>query len=119
MMHPYRVKELMWAVIILLFIMIAALTGCSSAPTQMTARQYCHTSQEIRSKDGSRVSSETLVKCNDDPVERVVIKQAGIASNCKEYTYWVTLNNLPVQQRGMACEKFNGAWEILPNYTYN
>jgi hypothetical protein len=112
-MNSYTLKNWLWVVIISLFVIIALLTGCSSAPKQ-TAGQYCHTSQEIRLKDNERVSSETLVKCNDDPVERVVIKRAGIAQNCGEYTYWMTLNGKPVERKAISCQKWNGTWEIIP-----
>lgn len=97
----------------LVIIVALIMAGCSSAPKQ-TASQYCHTSQEMRVKDNERVSSETLVKCNDDPVERVVIKRAGIAQNCGEYTYWMTLNGKPVERRAVSCQKWNGTWEIVP-----
>jgi surface antigen len=117
-MNAYRVKEIMWVFICLLFLLIA-LSGCSttSSPTG-SARQYCYTKQEIRTKDKEQVSSETLVKCSDDHVDRITIKKAGIAQNCSDYTYYVTLNGRSVEQRGLACEKFNGTWEIIPNAGY-
>ena len=93
-----------------------AVVGCSSAPVG-PAKPYCYTAQEIRTKNGTTVSSETVLQCTDDPVEKVTIKRAGVAKNCGEYTYYVTLNGKSVQQRGLACEKFNGSWEIIPNYS--
>lgn len=116
-MHPYTVKNYMWAVIILMFIVIGLLSGCSSAPKQ-TARQYCHTSQEIRTKNGTNVSSETLVKCNDDPVEQIVMKKAGMAQNCGESTDWVRLpSGKEIQVRNLVCQKFDGRWELIPEYS--
>lgn len=87
--------------------------GCSSAPTT-TTRQYCHTSQEIRTKDREIVSSNTLVKCNDDPIEQMTIAKIGMSSNCGEYNYWMTLNGKPVERRGYACKKPDGLWEVIP-----
>jgi hypothetical protein len=93
------------------------ITISTTAPTG-SARQYCYTSQEIRTKNKEQVSSETLVKCSDDHVDRITIKKAGVAKNCGDYTYYVTLNGRSVEQRGLACEKFNGTWEIIPNAGY-
>lgn len=115
-MHPYTVKNWMWAVIIFIFIVIA-LAGCSSAPKQTSSRQYCYTSQEIRNKNGNTVSSETLVKCNDDPVEQIVMKKAGMAQNCGEVLDYVELpSGKIIQNRNLVCQKFNGRWELIPEY---
>jgi uncharacterized protein YcfL len=115
MMHPYRVKENLWLAIAILFALIA-LVGCSSTP-KGPAKQYCYTSQEIRTKDRQTVSSETVVKCNDDPVEQIVIKKAGIAQNCGETTDWITLpNGKEIKVRNLVCQKFDGRWEIIPEY---
>jgi hypothetical protein len=107
----------MWTVIGLVFLLIAV-TGCSTTAPTGSARQYCYTSQEIRTKNKEQVSSDTLVKCSDDHVDRITIKKAGVAKNCGDYTYYVTLNGRSVEQRGLACEKFNGTWEIIPNAGY-
>ena len=115
-MNAYRVKEVMWIIIILIMLLIA-LAGCSSSPVG-PAKPYCYTAQEIRTKNGSTVSSETLLQCTDDPIEKVTIKRAGVAKNCGLYNYTVTLNGRPVQQRGLACERFDGTWEIVPNYQH-
>jgi hypothetical protein len=85
---------------------VIALTGCSSAPKQTAsgARQFCYTSQEIRTKNKETVSSETLVKCNDDPIERIVIKKAGMAENCGWTSNWVTLpNGKMINDRYITC----------------
>lgn len=115
-MHPYRVKEVMWWLISTMMLGIA-LTGCASKPVG-PAKPYCYTAQEIRTKNKETVSSETLLKCTDDPVDQITIKRAGVASNCGLYKYTVTLNGRPVEQQGLACEKFDGNWEIIPNYHY-
>lgn len=80
MMHPYTVKNYLWAIIIVLFLIIA-LTGCSSAPTKTA--QFCNTSKTIEVKDGSAVSSKTTVKCSDDFIERHVPAKIGVDQNCR------------------------------------
>lgn len=116
-MHPYTVKNWMWLLIVCMMIVVGLLSGCSSAPKQ-TARQYCYTSQEIRTKNGSNVSSETLVKCNDDPVEQIVMKKAGMAQNCGEVVDYVELpGGKVIQTRNLVCQKFNGRWEYIPEYS--
>jgi hypothetical protein len=90
-MDSYRVKNMLWLVIISLFIVVALLSGCSSTPQQVSEKQFCYTNKEIRVKNGSNVSSETLVKCSDDPIERIVIKRAGMAENCGWTSNWITL----------------------------
>ena len=122
-MHSYRVKEIMWAVIVLMFVLIALLSGCSSAPPMARSEQFCDLKTVIdvqRDAEGKVVGQKTNERmvCSDNKIDRIVIKQAGMAKNCGEYTYYVTLNNRSVEQRGLACEKFNGNWEIIPNYGY-
>lgn len=81
-MDSYKVKELMW-LIILGIIIVIYLTGCSSAPKiQAQKPQYCHTSQEILVKNGERVESATLVECTDDQFKRLAAVKMGMASNC-------------------------------------
>ena len=115
-MHPYRVKGYIWLLIIVMFVVIAGLSGCSSAP-KTTARQYCHTQQEIRKSGTDTVSSDTLVKCNDDPLDQMTIKKLGIAQNCGEYKYFIPLAGQLQERRGYACQKFDGTWEIVPHPT--
>lgn len=115
-------KDHLWGITLavvptLVLATVMALTGCSSAPQRQSARQYCYTSQEIKVKDNEKVSSETMVKCNDDPVEQIVMKKAGIAQNCGESTNWVTLpNGKTIQTKQLVCQKFNGRWEVIPEY---
>jgi hypothetical protein len=98
----------------LLFV-IAALTlaGCSTAPPKQH-KQYCHTSQEIRKNGNNVVSSDTLVKCNDDPIEQIGIKKMGVAKQCFENPY---RHRLPsgriIEGMGYACQKYDGTWEII------
>jgi hypothetical protein len=88
-------------------------TGCSSTPVK-SAKQYCHTSQEIRVQDKETVSSETLIRCNDDPIEQIGIKKMGVAKQCFEQPY---RHQLPsgriIEGRGYACQKYDGTWEVI------
>ena len=94
-------------------------TGCSSKPIK-SAKQYCHTSQEIRVQDKNTVSSETLIKCNDDPIEQIGIKKMGVAKQCFEQPY---RHQLPsgriIEGRGYACQKYDGTWEVIDGRNIN
>ena len=91
------------------------LPGCSSTPVKTTSRQYCHTKQDIRLKNGETVSSDTEINCNDDPIEQMTVKKMGIAQNCGEYKYFVTLNGQVRERYGYACQKLDGRWEVVPH----
>lgn len=113
MTHSYRIKNYLWVAIVVMFIIIA-LSGCSSTPVQTTKRQYCHTSQEIRKNGDNVISSETMVKCNDDPVEQIVVRKAGVASNCGEFTNRMMIRGQYREEKSIACQKFDGTWEVIP-----
>lgn len=67
----------------LLLACLLALTGCSSAPkVQAQKPQYCHTSQTIKTQNGERVNSETIVECTDDQFKRLTVVRMGIADHC-------------------------------------
>jgi hypothetical protein len=99
--------------LLLIVSMAIAGSGCSSTPVK-SAKQYCHTSQEIRVQDKETVSSETLIKCNDDPIEQIGIKKMGVAKQCFEQPY---RHQLPsgriIEGRGYACQKYDGTWEVI------
>jgi hypothetical protein len=105
---------------LLLIVSVAvAGAGCSSKPIK-SAKQYCHTSQEIRVQDKNTVSSETLIKCNDDPIEQIGIKKMGVAKQCFEQPY---RHQLPsgriIEGRGYACQKYDGTWEVIDGRNIN
>ena len=99
--------------LLLIVSLAVAIAGCSSTPVK-SAKQYCHTSQEIRVQDKETVSSETLIKCNDDPIEQIGIKKMGVAKQCFEQPY---RHQLPsgriIEGRGYACQKYDGTWEVI------
>ena len=104
---------------LILAVIMALLSGCSSTPVK-SAKQYCHTSQEIRVQDKETVSSETLIRCNDDPIEQIGIKKMGVAKQCFEQPY---RHQLPsgriIEGRGYACQKYDGTWEVIDGRNIN
>ena len=92
-----------------------ALAGCSTAQTKTVNHtpQYCHTSQEILTKNGETVESQTLVECTDDQVKRVTSHRLGLSPHCGEFTYWMNLGGQNVQRKGISCQKPDGSWEII------
>jgi hypothetical protein len=111
-MNAYRVKEVMWTVIVVMFILIT-LAGCSSAPVASGEHkpQYCYTSQTIVTENSEKVKSTTTVKCNDDPIERVAIKRAGLAKGCGYYEYRMKIGDKYVRRPGISCQLPDGSWE--------
>lgn len=92
---------------------VVYLAGCASTPPK-TARQFCYTSKDIKVKDGERVSSETQIRCNDDPIETIPIVKMGISPRCFEHPYRHTLpSGRIVEGLNYVCQKGNGAWEVI------
>ena len=82
-MHPYTVKNYLWLAILAMLVLIACLSGCSSAPkVQAKKPQYCYTDQKIKTVNGDTVSSETNVECSDNMAKHIVSAQAGVANQC-------------------------------------
>lgn len=113
MKQSYTVKNYLWVLILLMFL-IVMLAGCSSPPKKM-AKPFCHTAKEVRVKDGQTVSSETLVSCNDDPIEQINIKRAGISKRCFNDTQSVQLpSGRIIVNEAFACQKPDGSWIHIP-----
>lgn len=113
-MNAYRVKEIMWVFIALMFLCIA-LSGCSSTGKQTTslAPQYCYTNQEIEVEDGKNVSSRTKIECTDDRTKKLFQARSGIAKDCTEFYFQMNIKGQPVERRGYACTKFDGSIEVF------
>lgn len=113
-MISHTSKGILWLCILVGVTVVS--TGCSStAPVKTTQRQYCYTSQEIKTKDREAVSSETTVKCNDDPIEQIVIRKAGVATNCGEFTNRMNIRGQYHEEKSVACQKYDGTWEVIPH----
>jgi hypothetical protein len=94
--------------------------GCASSPPPKTARQYCYTSQEIKTRNGEKVDSQTTVSCNDDPIERIPTKRMGISPSCFENPYQYRLpSGRIIQGMNYACQKRDGTWEVIDGRTLN
>jgi hypothetical protein len=113
-MHPYTVKNYLWLVVTVLFIVVA-LSGCASNTRKVTALdpQYCYTNQEIDLEDGKKVSSRTRIECTDDRTRQLFQARSGIAKDCYEFTYAVNRRGQLVEERGYACQKFSGNYEVF------
>lgn len=98
---------------------VVYLAGCASAPPK-TARQFCYTSKDIKVKDGERVSSETQIRCNDDPIETIPIVKMGISPRCFEHPYRHILpSGRIVEGLNYVCQKRNGGWEVIDHRSIN
>ena len=117
-MHPYTVKNWLW-VAILLMIIFVSLAGCSSAPKQskLASNQYCHTKQEIVTQNKDTVSSTTLVKCSDDPVDQYVPAKLGLAKDCYETYVPMYLGGRLVQEKIYVCQKLSGVYDVIDSAT--
>jgi hypothetical protein len=94
--------------------------GCSSPTPTRTARPYCYTSQELKIRNGEKVDSQTTVSCNDDPIERLPNKRAGISPSCFENPYQYTLpNGRTIRGMNYACQKKDGTWDIIDSRDVN
>jgi len=114
-MHPYTVKNYMWAVIIIVFLIIA-LTGCSSTKVVAQKPQYCYTSQTIVTENKERVSSRTQVECTDDQIKRLTVARVGIGSNCGYFNGWMKQGGRDVQYRAISCQLPDGSWEVVDTF---
>ena len=82
--------------------------------------QYCNIKTTlIRTLDenGNLISEENkeVVEC-DDGVKHI-LQDAGIAKDCKYYNWTGMEGWTPVKYRSLACQKLDGGYEIIPNYT--
>lgn len=88
-------------------------TSCATEPKR-TARQFCYTAKDVLLKDGVTISSETRVRCNDDPIETIPIVKMGVSPRCLEHPY---RHQLPtgriVEGINYVCQKRDGSWEVI------
>jgi hypothetical protein len=91
------------------------LTACSSPPKHSTGLepQYCYTNQEIDLVDGKKVSSRTRVECTDDRTRQLFQARSGIAKDCIEFSFPVNRRGQLIEERGYACQKFSGTYEVF------
>lgn len=113
-MDSHKVKNYLWAVMLLCFLLIALLSGCSSSPKIAANKpQYCYTSQTITTQNKETVDSKTVLECTDDDIKRITTARLGMSTNCGEFTYWMQIGGRDVQRKGVSCQKLDGGWEIV------
>ena len=82
--------------------------------------QYCDIKTTlVRTVDenGNTISekNEETVECDDGVKD--FLQDAGIADDCRFYT-WIGMEGYtPVEYRSLACHKLDGGYEIIPNYS--
>lgn len=93
--------------------------GCSSAPktSSLFTEQYCHTSQEIQTKDSDQISSKTTVRCSDDPTDKYIPTKLGISKHCEVSYINLNINGRLVKERIYACKKFDGTYDVIGSGT--
>lgn len=90
------------------------LVGCSTTQKVIAEKpQYCYTSQTIKTQNGEKVDSQTVVECTDDQIKRVAQNRLGMAPICGEFTYWTKIGGNNVQRKGISCQKPDGNWEVI------
>ena len=82
--------------------------------------QYCNIKTIlIRTVDekGKVISekNEETVECDDGVKD--FLQDAGIADDCRYYTWSCMEGYTPVEYRSLACHKLDGGYEIIPNYS--
>lgn len=92
-----------------------ALTACSSSPKKSSGLepQYCYTNQEIELENGKKVSSRTSIECTDDRTRQLFQARSGIAKDCIEFSFPVNRRGQLIEERGYACQKFSGTYEVF------
>jgi len=112
-MNNYRVKNYLWIVVALLFIVIA-LTGCGSNPKIAdTGHQYCYNNKTITVKNGQEVTSESVTQCSDDVVGKLVDVRAGLAKNCNYAQLHIQKGNNYVPRTAVYCKDASGDTHVL------
>lgn len=75
--------------------------------------QYCYTKETIEVINGERVSSKTVVECNDNRIEKLVAKQAGMAKNCGTAQFDKIKGNAYVPRHSIFCQRPDGHWDVV------
>lgn len=102
--------KIYWKTIFLMWTIGLALLMLS-ANVLANPNQYCYTKETIEVINGEKVSSKTVVECSDNRIEKLVMKQAGMASNCGIQTLSPRLKgNEYVPNQTIFCKRPDGHW---------
>ena len=67
--------------------------------------------------NGNTIEEKTEEKVVCDDSVKHFLEEAGVAKNCHEYVWSMTLGGQLVEQKAIACEKLDGSYEIIPSYS--
>jgi hypothetical protein len=101
-----------------LFVSLIGLVGTANAGGPW-AEQYCDISTEtVITKDENgkildKVTKEKVI-CEDGVKD--FLHGMEIADSCQIFTWRIPLGEKMVEQRGIACKKMNGGYEIVEGY---
>ena len=81
--------------------------------------QYCNITHETvitKNEKGEIINKETLekVKCEDGVMD--FLHGMKIAETCKFFTWQMPMGQKVVEQRGIACKRMDGGYEIVQGY---
>ncbi len=83
--------------------------------------QYCNiktTTIKTIDKNGDVVDEKTEEKVVCDDGVKDFLHGMGIAENCQFFTWMMPLGQTMVEQRSIACKRFDGGYEIVQGYHY-
>lgn len=83
--------------------------------------QYCNiktTTIKTIDKNGDVVDEKTEEKVICDDGVKDFLHGMGIAENCQFFTWMMPLGQTMVEQRSIACKRFDGGYEIVQGYHY-
>lgn len=102
------------------FFLILMITGCgpNTQITNVKKKDNCYTENiSVMNTDNNKdkiITNKTTVLCSENPGR--IITETGLAENCNYFYYYIPLGNTMVKQRGISCKKFDGGYEIIPEY---
>lgn len=83
---------------------VSFLAGCSSnQPVNQFEHPYCYTDETIELENNSKVNSRTKIQCTDKPRIEHVVKQVGVADDCRISRPLDTSRNNPKAGETLLC----------------
>lgn len=103
----------------LVLLWVTVLAGCASSGQQQTHShhldEYCYTKERIEINNNETVNSNTVVECNDNVIDRIVVKQAGLAENCGISQFQQKIGGKIEYRQAITCQFPDGSWDIIGN----
>jgi hypothetical protein len=87
--------------------------GSTSTVAWSNPDQYCYTKETVEIVNGERVSSKTVIECNDNKIEKLITKQAGQAKNCGTAQFEKVRGNSYVPRHAIYCQRPDGHWDVV------